>query len=80
MAMLTGYQRYVSPAFGPHCRFAPTCSTYALQAVRAHGAMRGSWLALRRLACCHPFHPGGLDPVPPARRRVRPPSLKGASS
>jgi putative membrane protein insertion efficiency factor len=69
--LLTGYRRYISPLLGPHCRFAPTCSAYALEAVRRHGALRGSWLAMRRLARCHPFHPGGLDPVPPAVRRRR---------
>ena len=63
---LVGYQRFVSPLLGPRCRFYPTCSAYALEAVRVHGAARGSWLAVRRLSRCHPFHPGGLDPVPPA--------------
>ena len=70
-AMITGYRRFVSPMFGPHCRFVPSCSAYALEAVREHGALRGSWLAVRRVARCHPFHPGGLDPVPPAARRGR---------
>jgi uncharacterized protein len=78
MAAITGYRGYVSPMFGAHCRFAPSCSAYALQAVRAHGARRGSWLALRRIARCHPFHPGGLDLVPPARHRVRPAHPEGA--
>jgi uncharacterized protein len=64
---VVGYQRFVSPLLGPHCRFYPSCSAYALEAVRVHGAARGSWLAVRRLSRCHPFHPGGLDPVPPAR-------------
>jgi hypothetical protein len=50
----------------PRCRFAPSCSQYAVEALRAHGAVKGSWLALRRLGRCHPWHPGGLDPVPPA--------------
>ena len=62
--LLTGYRRYVSPLLGPRCRFYPSCSAYALEAVQVHGALRGSWLAVRRLSRCHPFHPGGLDPVP----------------
>jgi putative membrane protein insertion efficiency factor len=62
--LLTGYRRYVSPLLGPRCRFYPSCSAYALEAVQVHGALRGSWLAVCRLSRCHPFHPGGLDPVP----------------
>lgn len=68
------YQRMVSPAipavFGPTCgcRFHPTCSHYAAEAVRSHGALTGAWLALRRLVRCTPLHPGGFDPVPPPRR------------
>jgi len=69
--LLTGYRRLVSPLLAPHCRFYPSCSAYALEAVRVHGALRGSWLAIRRLGRCHPFHPGGLDPVPPARSGAR---------
>jgi putative membrane protein insertion efficiency factor len=71
MVMIAGYRRYISPLLGPHCRFAPSCSAYALEAVREHGALRGSWLAVRRLARCHPFNPGGFDPVPPSARRMR---------
>jgi hypothetical protein len=67
MAVVRGYARFLSPLLGPRCRFAPTCSAYALGALAEHGAARGGWLALRRLARCHPFHPGGHDPVPPAR-------------
>ena len=66
--LLTGYQRFVSPLLGPRCRFYPSCSAYALEAVRVHGALRGSWLAVRRLSRCHPFHAGGLDPVPGTER------------
>jgi len=64
VGLLTAYQRFISPLLGPRCRFYPSCSAYALEAVRVHGALRGSWLAVRRLSRCHPFHAGGLDPVP----------------
>src|SRR5271165_2095406 len=64
VGMLTGYRRFISPLLGPRCRFYPSCSAYALEAVQLHGALRGSWLAVRRLSRCHPFHGGGLDPVP----------------
>jgi putative membrane protein insertion efficiency factor len=79
MALITGYRRFISPLLGPRCRFAPSCSAYALEAVRGHGALRGTWLAVRRIGRCHPFNPGGFDPVPPALhgRRPRP---EGASS
>jgi uncharacterized protein len=69
LVLLTGYRRLLSPLLGPRCRFAPSCSAYAVTAVQRFGAARGSWLALRRLVRCHPFHPGGHDPVPPARPR-----------
>jgi uncharacterized protein len=68
MGLITGYRMFISPLLGPRCRFYPSCSAYALEAIRVHGAGRGSWLAVRRLSKCHPFHPGGLDPVPPPRR------------
>lgn len=61
------YRRFVSPVLPPACRFHPSCSKYALEALTTHGLIRGSWLALRRLMRCHPFHPGGFDPVPPPR-------------
>jgi uncharacterized protein len=61
---IVGYQRFISPLLGPRCRFAPSCSAYALEALRRHGAARGLWLAACRLARCHPFNPGGYDPVP----------------
>lgn len=64
VGLLTVYRRFISPLLGPRCRFYPSCSTYALEAVQLHGALRGSWLAIRRLSRCHPFHAGGLDPVP----------------
>jgi len=62
--LIRGYQRLLSPLLPPSCRFYPSCSQYALEAVTRHGALRGGWLAVRRLARCHPFHPGGFDPVP----------------
>ena len=58
------YQWTISPLFGPRCRFHPTCSQYAFEAIDRHGAWRGTRLALKRLVKCHPFHEGGLDPVP----------------
>lgn len=64
LALLRLYRLLISPLLGPRCRFHPSCSCYAEQAVREHGALTGGWLALRRLARCHPFHPGGFDPVP----------------
>ena len=62
--MIRLYQRLVSPLLGPCCRFYPSCSNYALQAVQRFGTLHGSWLAVRRLARCHPLPPGGYDPVP----------------
>lgn len=65
IALLRFYKRFISPMLPPACRFQPTCSEYAAEAVERHGVGRGSWLALRRLLRCHPFHAGGFDPVPP---------------
>jgi uncharacterized protein len=70
VGIITVYRRFISPVLGPRCRFYPSCSAYALEAIQTHGAGRGSWLAIRRLSRCHPFHPGGLDPVPPARQHI----------
>ncbi len=64
LALIRFYQRYISPLKGATCRFEPTCSQYALEAVERFGVVRGGWLALRRIGRCHPFHPGGYDPVP----------------
>jgi uncharacterized protein len=69
MAPIFTYQKYLSPLkAAPTCRFYPSCSSYALEALRVHGAIRGSALAVARIAKCQPFHPGGFDPVPPATR------------
>ncbi len=62
--LVRGYQVAISPMLGLHCRFAPSCSAYSVEAIERHGALRGGWLALRRVARCHPFTPGGYDPVP----------------
>lgn len=64
IGMVRFYRRFVSPALPPACRFTPTCSAYAEEALRRYGAARGSWLALRRLLRCHPFGGSGYDPVP----------------
>jgi len=58
------YRYTLRPLLGAHCRFYPSCSEYACDAIERHGAARGSWIALRRLSRCHPYHPGGYDPVP----------------
>ena len=63
-ALIRFYQRRISPLFPPSCRYIPTCSEYALQAVEKYGPLRGGFLALRRLLRCNPFHKGGYDPVP----------------
>jgi putative membrane protein insertion efficiency factor len=77
MLPISGYRRFVSPMLGARCRFAPSCSEYALGALAEHGAGRGLWLAAARLARCHPFNPGGYDPVP--SRHVRHPAKAARS-
>lgn len=62
--LIRAYQLALSPLLGPSCRFYPSCSQYGLEAIEAHGALRGSWLTARRICRCHPFHDGGFDPVP----------------
>ena len=70
--LLRGYQLMVSPMLGQNCRFYPTCSNYAVEAVKTHGAARGSWLALRRVCRCHPWNDGGVDLVPPPGEKSSP--------
>jgi len=65
LAIIRFYRTAISPALPPSCRYTPSCSAYAVEAIETYGAGRGSWLALRRLLRCHPFHAGGHDPVPP---------------
>ncbi len=64
IGLIRGYQRMISPILPASCRFYPSCSQYTLEAVDRYGVLRGSWLGLRRIVRCHPFHPGGFDPVP----------------
>ncbi len=66
-ALIRSYQWFLSPLLGPNCRFHPTCSSYALEAIEQHGALRGSWLGVRRICRCHPWNEGGYDPVPGPR-------------
>lgn len=64
LVVLRGYRLLVSPLLGANCRFYPSCSQYASDAIERYGALRGSWLAVKRIGRCHPWHPGGFDPVP----------------
>ncbi len=77
LALIGFYRAAISPALPPSCRYTPSCSAYAVEAVERFGAGRGSWLAVRRLLRCHPFHAGGHDPVP---LRVGPPETSPTSS
>ena len=64
LAVVRGYRYLLSPWWGGQCRYTPTCSEYAMDAIHAHGALRGTWLAMRRVSKCHPWHHGGFDPAP----------------
>ncbi|GAA4677970.1 membrane protein insertion efficiency factor YidD [Phytohabitans rumicis] len=70
-SLVIAYRRWISPALPARCRFYPSCSAYALEAIAKHGALRGAGLAVWRLLRCHPFHPGGYDPVPVPKRHRR---------
>ena len=70
VAIVRAYQILLSPMLGQRCRFYPTCSNYAIEALRVHGAARGSWLAARRVGRCHPFNEGGVDLVPPVQDSI----------
>lgn len=62
--LIRGYKIFLSPVVGQHCRYTPTCSTYAIEALQKHGAIKGTWLAAKRLVSCNPWHEAGYDPVP----------------
>lgn len=66
--LIRAYRLFFSPWIGQQCRFHPTCSAYAIEAIQRHGAVRGAWLAAKRLGRCHPWHEGGVDPVPERKR------------
>jgi len=70
LRLIGAYRLMLSPFFGTQCRFYPTCSAYAREAIETHGSLKGSWLAVQRIARCGPWHPGGPDPVPPAGKGV----------
>jgi len=70
LRLIGGYRLLLSPFFGSQCRFYPSCSNYAREAIEIHGSLRGSWLAVTRILRCGPWHPGGTDPVPPGGMRA----------
>ena len=67
LGLIKFYRKFISPMTPPACRFHPTCSQYGLEAIETHGAMKGAYLTIKRILKCHPFHPGGFDPVPPKK-------------
>ncbi len=76
MLLVKLYQLVISPMIGPRCRFYPTCSEYAIEALKTHGAIKGGWLTIKRLGRCHPMGTGGYDPVPPCCQPKEQPNLK----
>ncbi|WP_379965229.1 membrane protein insertion efficiency factor YidD [Ectobacillus sp. sgz5001026] len=69
ISIIQFYQNFISPLTPPSCRFYPTCSHYGVEAIKVHGALKGSWLTIKRISKCHPFHPGGFDPVPEKKHK-----------
>ncbi|QII50325.1 membrane protein insertion efficiency factor YidD [Bacillus paralicheniformis] len=69
LLLIRFYQKWISPALPPTCRFYPTCSNYGREAIEKHGALKGGWLTIKRILKCHPFHPGGIDPVPEKKQK-----------
>lgn len=67
LSLIGVYRGWISPLLGPHCRYHPTCSAYAMEAISSHGLLRGGWMAMKRVGRCHPWAPGGVDPVPERR-------------
>jgi len=70
LGLIRFYQKAISPLLPPSCRFYPSCSHYTYEAIKIHGFFRGSWLGMRRISRCHPFNPGGYDPVPPKKEKT----------
>jgi putative membrane protein insertion efficiency factor len=69
IGLIKFYQKFISPMLGPTCRFHPSCSYYAIEAITKHGFIKGSWLSIRRISKCHPLHSGGYDPVPEKKKK-----------
>lgn len=71
IALIRVYQKTLSLLIGSNCRFYPTCSSYAIEAIRTHGSLKGGWMAIKRISRCHPLNPGGIDPVPQAEKTCK---------